>query len=322
MTDHFQLNTLESIRRVITHRDCADGTASAMILNHAFGGKVPIEFVQYGTPEWRDLKPEAGIMFADMTPPPELADVFVEAGAIVLDHHKKAKDLGIIGKFADKGLCRFGDEKMDPGVCGATLAAKYVWEPVLQATIPGHYQATADIVQNLAHLAGVYDTWQRTSPDWNKAFDLSQALKFWPWDDLRDLYPDEWADKIALGRTLSKKLSDRVKRTCENAMRFTTEKGTRVIVFEGTRDTSYVAEVLDKEVDLVVGFSLHCEKGENPTMGWSTRSHTDFDCNMFCSTLGGGGHTKAAGGHLLLKPDDPNPFSLVRNTIESYERAR
>ncbi|MCH8239284.1 MAG: hypothetical protein IIB62_04360, partial [Proteobacteria bacterium] len=101
------------------------GMASAMILRDAFSYFPPVEFVHYDTPEHRNMEVTEGVIFCDFSPHPDLAAQFLEAGAIVLDHHKTVKP--IVSQFVKAGQGVFGDEELEPGVCGATLAYQHVW---------------------------------------------------------------------------------------------------------------------------------------------------------------------------------------------------
>ncbi|HZL96812.1 MAG TPA: hypothetical protein VFB99_24365 [Vicinamibacterales bacterium] len=58
---------LRQVTRIVTHADCADGIASAMLLHDALP-EATVEFVQYNTPEWRDLAATPGMLFCDMIP--------------------------------------------------------------------------------------------------------------------------------------------------------------------------------------------------------------------------------------------------------------
>jgi len=85
------IEAIKQVKRIITHRDCADGTAAAMIAADAIPG-AEVVAVAYG-PERDALEPGPADLFVDMTPPPAKVDVFVAAGAIVLDHHSGAREL-------------------------------------------------------------------------------------------------------------------------------------------------------------------------------------------------------------------------------------
>ncbi len=143
-------------------------------------------------------------------------------------------------------------------------------------------------------------------------------MGFWGGENLMYVPVGEWKSKLEIGKVLFQKKLDRAERYGDNAFRFTSEKGTRVAVFEDVKMSSDVAEYLGGEVDLVIGFDVLMRDG-TPTMVFSTRSHTHYDCGGFAKYHGGGGHTKAAGFRIFLAPDDPQPFELARHVVSEYE---
>ena len=143
-------------KKLITHANCMDGLATAMIVRDALPD-IPIEFVQYNTPEYLALKPEPGVIFCDVVPAqgkPDEVSAWAAAGAVMLDHHKENRDIveacGALGVFAD--------EKTEPGVSGAVLAQRHVWTAVL-GTEPSERER---LVHEFARLVGTRDTWQKT----------------------------------------------------------------------------------------------------------------------------------------------------------------
>lgn len=329
-----------SVQTVVVHGNCADGLASAMLLHDALPD-ARIEFVQYGTEAHTNLKAGPNILFCDLTPPRERVQEFVDAGAMVLDHHKHAQD--IVEAFGDNGV--FADEKEEPGVAGATLAWREVWKPTF-SELQGceiHYhmmpdgRCTCGLVSNaeeFATLAGIYDTWQTQDDRWHKARVQTEVLKFFP-DEIwmsktRPFLNDSdtrqwWASKLEFGELLIQKHETKVKGTVRGSYQFKTEKGTRVMVFEGASLASIAAEIVDQAADLIVGFNYKVEN-EKGTFIVSTRSHTGYDCGSFCKHYGGGGHTAAAAfshefriGYPDVMGQGSNPYDTVRSFIERYE---
>ena len=316
---------LDAVRTIVTHDSCADGTASAIILRDAYAGKgVGIRFIQYGSDAHRSLQPEPGMLFCDITPVAEMAREFVQAGAIVLDHHRTAR--GIVEQFGESGV--FADENAEPGVCGAVLAYREVWrvlEPSFNVFDPQTDQdvSRAKFIHEFATLAGIRDTWQRQSPRWEDACAQSSVLSFvpnerWLQKSLSEI-ADSWKqDYEWLGLMLQDKHARDVARTAAKGWPFTTEKGVRVLIIPSTQ-TSDVAELLDDKYDLVVGFGYTFDPLIGyPQMILSTRSHTTFDCSTFCRSHGGGGHTKAAGCSFKVGPDMLNPYEFIEGLIRAY----
>lgn len=323
---------LQAVRIIISHDKCPDGTASALILADALPD-ARVKFIQYGSDEYKNLPAQPGMLFCDFSPPAERAQEFVDAGAIVLDHHKYAKS--VVELFGVNGV--FADEKAEPGVCGAVLAYRHVWKPLCDKACDACRCNLPDesckcppsrFVERFAALAGVRDTWQRQDARWGEACVQSSVLAFvpnekWLEQGLRQVAA-RWLDTHEpLGRLLVEKQNADVVRVCEKGWRFTTARGTRVIVIPSTGLTSDSAELLDEAVDVVVGFGYTYEQGvDRPQLILSTRSHTDFDCGAFCKTHGGGGHTKAAGCSFPVGKDDLNPYTTIEALFRGHDAAR
>ncbi len=352
---------LTHIKKCIVHDNCPDGLVSAILLRDALP-EAEIVFVAYGSEAYKALRPEPGVLYADFSPPVRtfrsteglstgtyfvhaedlgLLKAYVDAGTIVLDHHATARP--VVEAFVENG--RFGDEKANPGVCGATLVYEHVW----LGNAARRLGSIAKPIINLVLLAGIRDTWQRSHDRWREACAQARVLMFYPkhhWvrpsrTERSDHGPgmsldnilNEWPTYEALGEVLEQKNEERVTELIESAYSFTSRKGTRVAVVAGT-DTSDVAEALD--VDLVIGFAYSTERTygaqlfhvtQTPKMRLSTRSHTTFDCAAFTKTLGGGGgHTKAAGCSRPVYLFDAaawglsmNPYSTIVDLVEEFE---
>jgi len=318
------LRDVQDVRTVITHASCPDGTASALLVKDALP-RAEVKFVHHGSKEYENLQAVPNMLFVDFSPPAERAQEFVNAGAMILDHHKSARD--VVALFGDRGV--FGDEVADPGVCGAVLAYKNIWEPLLVQRGLGW-----DFVEDFATLAGIRDTWQRQSPRWREANVLASALYFFPASHWMEQLESQqffmknkqsvafWDEKKALGEILWTKKEKSTARNLEKIFRWTSPKGTRCVIFEGTHQSSDTAESLGNEADLVVGFSYSCENGQIK-LGVSTRSHTHYNCAELATKMGGGGHTKAAGFSVNLDVWDDsstNPYAYLTGLITAWER--
>jgi len=314
---------LNAVKIVVSHASCADGLASAIFCKNALP-HVEVRFIQYDTPEHLELEPEPGMLFCDFSPHPSRYKEFIEAGALILDHHKTAQP--IVEAFGENGV--FGDELFQPGVCGAVLAFHEVWLPLQD----NRYECS--LARELAYLTGIRDTWQRQSPDWKKACILSETLRFFPeegWLTIAGSKPifsrefcDWWDYRRAVGQILVERLERDVEKAVEGAHRFTTPFGTRVVLFPGARYSSDAAEALHDEADLVVGFEyIGVDSNELATLSFSTRSHTDFNCGQFCKSKGGGGHTQAAGFAVKFEPGKTfyDPYSEFQRLLSEYEQA-
>jgi hypothetical protein len=291
---------LRQVRTIVTHDSCSDGLASALILKEALPD-ARVLFVQYGTPELRALPAEPGMLFCDMSPPADRVQEFVTAGAIVLDHHATAR--GVVEAFGERGV--FGDEKAEPGVSGAVLAARAIG-----------LDSVGRAVRELATLAGIRDTWQNTHPRWDEARAQHEALMFWPRERWLSAPPQDWSRLLEIGPPLLERQAERVRRAIDKAWRAALGP-LRLVILDGVELTSDAAETIGPGADLVAGFGYRAEadpKAAAPsappklTLVFSLRSHTDFDCAAFAKHEGGGGHTRAAGfGVPVAVFDDGTP---------------
>jgi hypothetical protein len=313
--------TLQAVTDIIVHDHCPDGMMSAIVLHDVLPNAI-IHFMQYGEAH-ANLEPKPGMMFCDFSPHPERAHEFADVGTIVLDHHKTAR--AVVERHGSNGV--FGDEVTEPGVCGATLAFREVW-----CRLKPYDDHSSDRVADasyLINLSGVRDTWQRKSVFWNEALLLAEVLRFLPadlWLNVKDPFHHGkwrwWQERMDLGRILVSKHQTKVQAMVDASYAFTSGDGVRVRMFPGnSATTSDAAELLGSNTDLVVGFSYIGIEDGLAKLLFSTRSHTDFDCAKFCTSMGGGGHTKAAGFRVVFSPDvgSQDPYSVLRASLSGYE---
>lgn len=336
------LDELRAVRVVISHGypdgPCPDGLAAAMVVQDVLP-KAEVRFVVHNTREHEELRAEPHMLFVDMVPPEKRAAEFVVAGAIVLDHHKSSEH--VVRLFRERGV--FGDEAADPGVSGAVLAFEHVWRPLALSDEYARWTTKTgetavrrrigvDRVQAFAALAGVRDTWQTNDPRWRDACMQAKVLRFFPSEDWLDGDPlDEnrlEARMTMLGEILMKKDAEETKRLLASAYRFSTPAGTRVVVLPSTY-VSDAANALKTEADVVIGFNFRMGSGEVPDLRLSFRSRGSFDVAAIAKTLGGGGHTNAAGAAIptALEAADEhyegprpsrNPYTEIRRLMERF----
>lgn len=315
-------DSLAAVKTILVHGGgCPDGIASAILLHDALPN-AKVRFIQYNSPEHMALEPEPGQLFADFTMKEDHLQEFVRAGTIVLDHHKGAR--GIVTAFGDNG--RFGDEETEPGVCGAVLCYRHVWQPLL-STLGGGSLEDDNRAEGFARLAGVRDTWQRSSPDWPLACEQAEMLRFYPenyWLELERPFGDQnvglWAERRALGKVLVERHARSCKSAIDKSWRFKSEKGTRVMVFDGTSQASD-ASTIAEDTDLVLGFGFLVEGGIQK-MIVSVRTRTGYDALGFAKMYGGGGHSAATGFSYEVNGVADNPYQLVEKLVRVFEASR
>ena len=311
---------LRAIKHLVTHINCPDGMATAMIIRDVLPD-VKVTFLQYDTLDHKMLNPEPGMLFCDFSPYTARTQEFIDAGTIVLDHHKTQK--AVVAQFGELGV--FADEKEEPGVCGASLAFREVWKPLAEAHNADESEPLAkqismhefETVSEFARLAGIRDTWQRQSPDWLAACGQAEAVLFWPKESLY-VAPDKWAEKLAIGPVLYENRLRKARICLEKGFEFRTPKGRAVLVFEGL-SPSDACELDEGQHDLIVGFGFATEELTLSKVIFSTRSHRKFDCGAFCQAHGGGGHAPAAGFSQVLAADDVQPHTMFKDIFLRYE---
>lgn len=311
------IEKLKAVQTIISHDNCADGTTAAMLCQDAMPW-AKVVFMQHGTDALKALRAEPGMLFVDFAPPADRVQEFVDAQTIVLDHHKSAK--AVVEAFGADGI--FADEAAEPGVSGAVLAFREVWMPLRGE------QATTDLrefAERFSRLTGIRDTWQNKHELWGAAIEQAQVMFMlpnttWMQHTLSDLAVS-WTERYGwLGPVLVDRQAKGVQRSIKGGKRDQTDKGTRAIIFNSLSNTSDAAEVLGREVDVIVGFSYEVENGAEKLI-YSLRSHADFNCAAFCKAHGGGGHTAAAGFSVPVN-DEESPYRTFMRLLNAYESVR
>ncbi len=304
------LGILRAVRSIVTHGNCPDGLASAVLLHDALPG-AEVVFLEYGQRAHRDLVAVPGMLFCDFSPIPERAADFARANAIVLDHHRSARE--VVEAMGARGI--FADERADPGVAGAVLAYRHVWRP-LRGTSP-----QAAFAEHFATVVGIRDTWQTQSPLWREACAQARLMESMPRDwwlkTPLEALERGWRELEQLGDGLLATHEEGVRRAVARAYRFHSADGHRVVALNTSQLASDAAEALRGEADLIVGFAYLFEGGA-PKMHLSLRSQDGaFDCGTFAARFGGGGHTRAAGIVMPVSATDAQPYERIRELVDS-----
>jgi hypothetical protein len=311
------LDKLRAVQTIVTHDSCADGTASALLLKDALP-EAGVIFVQHGTDAFKTLPATAGMLFCDIAPPADRVDEFIAAGALVLDHHRTAK--AIVERFGENGI--FADEVTEIGVSGAMLAYREVWVPVRQ-TRGDITPWLLGAVENFATLTAIRDTWQNRDERWEAACKLANLMHFQPNTEWLKIplatLMNNWADTYEwIGEVLHNKHAKAVTKTLGKSGHYKTPKGTRIVAMNSTSHTSDACEKLDQEADLIAGFAYEVEN-ETEKMILSFRSHTGYNCSALARSLGGGGHTAAAGASVPVAVGE-SPYRTILRVVENFER--
>ena len=309
------IEKLKAVTHIVTHANCPDGTASALILKDALPS-ARVSFMKYNTQELDELPAEPGMIFCDFSPPKARIPEFIEAGAVVLDHHSRE----LVEPFGELGV--FGEnEKLE---CGAMLAYREVWVPIVkEGAFDGKKLKGKNVdrlIKDFATMAAVRDTWQTKHSLWLPAWQQAEALLFLPFDSLTlgDFGENEGA--MELGAILVEKALAAARASVGEARYMTVEK-LRLAIFQGVSTTSDAAELLGDEADIVVGFHYR-QDGDTLKLQFSTRSHTGFDCQALARAHGGNGHKPAAGFSLDLPESSLDyslsPYAVFTDLFEAY----
>ena len=314
---------LKYVSRIVTHKNCPDGIASAMILHDVFP-EACIEFIQNSSREHKNLKATIGMLFCDFCPPQERLEEFTDFGAIVLDHHKASKN--IVKEFGEKGI--FADESEEPNISGASLAYREVWNVIKYQSKSG--VQNQHLIKTFADVAAVRDTFQTNSELWERS--CNQALFLQLYDTkylLNGHSPWISEEELKIGKALYRKRQNNSLEMSKGAFKFIIEGGDNkinAIIFNDGGVEKYISDVAgcikksDPEIDLCISFHLTTGLYSNsPSIFYSFRSNGNFDCAKFCKIHGGGGHVKAGGFSYFVNPfKDYNPIRIIRDLIRSY----
>lgn len=330
------LDKLKSLKRAYVHANCPDGTASALILKDALPD-LEVHFVKYDSAEHREIEPLPNTIFCDFSPyigkgeinrePGSVLDHWIQEEVIVLDHHSRdvvePYPFGVFGE----------NDKLE---CGAMLAYREVWQAIWCPRPFKEHPHPQHRVARLARLAAIRDTWKRDDLDFELACRQASVLMFFRFEQLT-------IDGVFdLQETLAPRLFERqieLAETCiKEAFPIVSEKGTRVLMFQGVSATSDAAEILERNFkkatkplmglianrafpppnpDLVVGFHYRSDGG-TLKLQFSTRSHTGFDCQAFAQAHGGNGH-KAAAGFTVGADPSCDPYFQFGTLLSNYE---
>lgn len=260
--------------RIITHANCADGIASAMILRRALD--LPVTWMSHGD----DPDPEPAL-FCDISPPRHRVQEWFDAGACVLDHHATARD--IVERFGVRGW--YGDQS---GVSGARLAYKLT---LCINNSHAHFQASL-----FAATVGAYDTWskQHALGGWGRACAAAEALLTYGGDEmLRSGRAWLTDDEYRVGRCVYERKLSQCQASLDAAQRISIND-LRLLVAPDSRGlTNYMADMAREQgrrADALLTWRVGGGRAR-----WSIRAIGDVDVSAFAQARGGGGHPGAAG---------------------------
>jgi nanoRNase/pAp phosphatase (c-di-AMP/oligoRNAs hydrolase) len=349
------LEALKRVTQIYVHKHCPDGMASAMILNDAFrmlGKKVPIYFIAHNTSDHDSAGLSACgdsncemVLFCDMTPSRKFMKLYgARENFIVLDHHSKQED--IVRAFGDRGV--YADAIKEPGVSGAMLALREVWDPINRETgthdfILGTWPIK---IYNFATDVGARDTFQTKSSrflpgSWTAQTLMSKSAGYWlnprgSDSGVQEPFLHEW--EVRYGQFLFEVHTEAVAAAVKQCVFYEIEdkkKGAvELFVFQertsGFRLTSDVAEALRQPSSMrpqkpavVAGFSFVIDQPcDPPVLLYSLRGIRGYDVGALAVANGGGGHDLAAGFSVPIRKAGAivyqDPYETIRERVERF----
>ncbi len=312
------LEKLREVQTIVVHGNCSDGLASAIILDDILPGREIIHFAHHST---TPLESKPGMLFCDISPPRARVEEFKAVGAIVLDHHRSARE---VTEAFEHHV--FGDEWKDRGVSGAVLAHREVWK-VLHPHWLGQQDFDPQGVEHFAKVIGIRDTWQTKDPLFGQGCVFAEMLSFFPrkyWlgtpspQMLRIHNRETLASRMRVGEVAMENKMEGSKHLAEHGLYFRSRsKGTHCVILPGRRIND-AADMVRPDSELILGFSYLAEKDEVKLL-ISARTRHGYNCAQFCAFYGGGGHTEAAGCDVPVPDRGLNPYDMIRDMVETYE---
>lgn len=291
---------------IITHANCADGMASAMILSDVLHD-ASVKFLNHNSPEHITLKPKEGQLFCDFVPIKDRISEFVDVGTIILDHHRGTED--IVNAFED-GIFAYERQR----TAGAGLAYDYVWTPLKSCAItPADQQRD---VFTFSQWSNIRDTWQRKSFDWTNASIQAEILLFYPAKYWLGLKRACLIDKeFNLDQDLYAKTIRQTEAISKNSFRFKAGNlSCAIFPSASSQLTSDITEILHNDgVNVMRGFSYFIEE-DKPKIKISIRSDDLFDTSKFAQSQGSNGHSKAA----AFLSASCEPYSTLQELLDKF----
>lgn len=319
---------LREAKILVTHANCMDGLASAMLVKDALPS-VEVRFVAHNSPEHTGMHAEPGMLFCDFAPHPSNAREFLEAGALVLDHHKYARD--VVQQFVELKQGVFADEATEPGVSGAVLAYAYVWDVLCGG--PWNENRARRLLLGrglpntsagiLALFVGVRDTWQTQSPHWQAARLLHATLAAFPQNYWLERGGLDMALEQSqhLGEGLLAEQAEKVEKLAQGGLvrRYVGGRtwALSTAPYELISDLGEASRRLG--VNVLVNMTPIIEEGRL-YYSVSLRSDESVDVGKVAKQRGGGGHSAAAGFRMSQDASIIETFGLlVDDVVKSWQ---
>lgn len=305
----FDINKLKKVNHVITHAKCADGLASALLIQDVLNIKVT--YLDHYSPLWETMVPTEGMLCCDIIPPKHRIKDFFDKEILMIDHHKYNRN--ILKDYKHKV---FVDDV--PGVAATNLVYDNVFLPLSQRD-----EVEKELISVFQRNIGVRDTWMDDSIYWEEAMVMSPVLRFFPESYWEGHVPYLLPHEIDIGRILLSKTNNALNNLNFKKTVFKGYKICYIIVDSddsiGDASFSDCADVLMKRdgFDLVLGF-VHMLNGEQEFLKVHLRSKS-IDTSIIATAFEGGGHKKASGFRLAISPHCGH-LNILQNSLENFLR--
>lgn len=301
---------LSKIEHVITHENCADGLACAILIREAnkllgTDREITIEYCQYGIDRHRNAVPRPNTLFADFSPHRETIDAWKEVDPVIFDHHVHAKD--IVEQFP-RGV-------FDNDRCGARI----LYDELAEVWSVKRANYLEQFIRNV----DIRDRWlidEVSNDEWRNAMAQHNLLMSVHHSIATTLGVEELLKFLPYGAALAASEFATARDRIYNGGDCYELNGLTVMMVpaEG-RYSSAIGELARNSGLAHIACTFFFVPGE---IVFSMRSGPTFDCGAFAKFMGGGGHARAAA--FALKGFDhttqtiPNPVPYFMDQLERY----
>lgn len=264
---------------VLFHKNCADGTASALAAYEYFGDRAEYIPVQYNEGVIEGLNFHSTVYLVDFCYPQEGLDELTQGrDVIVLDHHKTAQEDLL-------GYGRLTDKVFDMGRSGAMITWQYFF--------PDHP------VPKLFYYIQDRDLWNW---EYEETKPIAAFLKTIGYDNFRDWIPfldDNVFDSILnKGKAIAQYQDKCVENNIKGFYKGLLPDKTKIWMCNNSHLISETCHSFLHQNNVEVCCCWFVVK--EGKIVFSFRSKGDYDCSAIAKRLGGGGHKNAAGTSVPL----------------------
>jgi oligoribonuclease NrnB/cAMP/cGMP phosphodiesterase (DHH superfamily) len=289
------INNILSTKRLYFHTGCPDGIIARNFMHHMLSdGLNHFDRAEYYPfSPGNKLEVTENCLFVDCAPIEEQYEDFLQANAVILDHHitNKPKNFECLSlRYPDQTI--FGENSNNES---GTMLAFLVTDTYMKSR--GFISWNSAQMKHVASMIAMGDCWDSSNPLFERARYVGQYVA---------MHGNEYADlpgQIFLNAAdeYGKLRKKQIERHAERVI-FRPYKKLKIAFMNSHDGMSDVSEILrnTENVDIIVGWVIQKIKVDGvlkEVTSFSLRSNNSFDCSKFakyCNSRGGG-HPKAAG---------------------------